>query len=183
MDDCDIYLGLVAILTSVASRIVIKADELTIGGHPDAELRDAGELAVLDWDQNGGPIVAQLDDAVPLVIERVGQIRTLGAILAAVELDQPDDFEALTGLAISARFEAERLPGGPADPLLRLGLCARSVALHQLGHPGGIERGGSRGRPGAVLGMDPYEFDTLTAIALLRLTGPDKAALERRAAA
>lgn len=183
MDDFDFRLRLVGLLTSVAALCVVKADDLTIGLHPAADLAEEGELAVLDWDQTGGPIVAQLDDAAPLIIERCGQVRTLGAILTALENEQPTDFEALTGLAITARFEADRIPGGPADRLLRLGLAARAVALHQLGHAGDIERGGSRGRDASVLGMNPREFDHLTLIAFLGLTGPDKTALEQRAAA
>lgn len=183
MDDFDFYLRLVNLLAGAAAQVVIKADELTIGLHPAADLAEEGEIAVLDWAQTGGPIVAQLDDAAPLIIERCGQVRTIGAILAAVELDAPADLDLLAGIATGARCVEENTPGGPTDPLLRLGLAARAVALDALGMPGEIDDRISRRRDAGIRGLDGRDFDTYTLIAFLGLTGPDKAALEQRAAA
>lgn len=179
MDDTDIYLGLIGLLTGVAGRIVVRADALTIGEHPDGALREAGELAVLDWDQTGGPVLADLDDAAPIMIERVGQVRTLGAILGAVELGAPDtaDLDLLADVAMVARWLEERQPGGPADPLLRLGLAGRAVALDALGVTGEIHDSLAERRGTGVGALDPADLDAYTIMAMLRLTGPDKLAL------
>ncbi len=181
LDTLDVYLQLVGLVTAVAGHAPIKADGLALGLHPFADLAEEGELAALD----GAEIVAQLDDAAPLVIERAGQVRTLGALLVAAETSPEESLELLAGIAVSARWIAENTPGGPADLLLRIGLAARSIALHMLGEEGSrhdkVSR--ARGSEGRALGLDGYTMDTLTVIAFLGLTGPDKAALERREAA
>lgn len=181
MDDCS--LDLICLLNYVAERCVVKADELTIGGHPDGALRDDGQLAVLDWDQNGGPIVASGDDAAVLVIHRVGQIRTLGAIMTAVENDEPGDCALLLDIAKGARCLADNTAGGPEDRLLRLGLAARAVALDAMGMPGEKSDRVARERGTGVLGLDGYDFRDYARIGMLTLTGPDHAAMQERAAA
>ena len=181
MDDCS--LDLICLLNHVAERCVVKADELTIGGHPDGALRDDGQLAVLDWDQNGGPIVASGDDAAVLVIHRVGQIRTLGAIMLAVENDEPEDCGLLHDIVTGARALEENTAGGPTDPLLRLGLAARAVALDAMGMPGEWADRVAKARGTGVLGLDGYDFRDYERIGMLPLTTPDRAAMQERAAA
>lgn len=174
------YLSLVGMVTRAAGECVIKADGLAIGPHPYEDLRDEGELAVLDLDRDGSPILAHLDDAAPLIIERCGQVRTLGAILVAVE---DGALEPLSGLAVSSIWIADHTPGGPADRLLRIGLAARQVALGMMGELG--ERGDKLAarRGTGVLAGDGRDFDDYSAIAFLGLTAGDKRHLEPAAVA
>ena len=182
MDDCS--LDLICLLNYVAERCVVKADELTIGGHPNGALRDDGQLAVLDWDQNGGPIVASGgDDAAVLVIHRVGQIRTLGAIMLAVGNDEPEDCGLLHDIVTGARALEENTAGGPEDRLLRLGLAARAVALDAMGMPGEWADKLAKRRGTGVLGLDGYDFRDYERVAMLTLTTPDHAAMTGRVAA
>ena len=181
LDTLDVYLQLVRLVTAVAGHAPIKADALALGLHPFADLAEEGELAALE----GVEIVAQLDDAAPLLIERAGQVRTLGALLAAAEPSPEESLELLAGIAVSARWIAENTPGGPADLLLRIGLAARTIALHMLGEEGSrhdkVSR--ARGSEGSALGLDGYTMDTLTVIAFLGLTEGDKLHLTPAAAA
>lgn len=181
MDDCS--LDLICLLNYVAERVVIKADDLTIGGHPDGALRDDGVLAVLDWDQNGGAIAASGDEAAVLVIHRVGQIRTLGAIMTAAENDEPEDCDLLLDIAKGARCLADNTAGGPEDRLLRLGLAARAVALDAMGMPGEWADKVAKARGTGVLGLDGYDFRDYARIGMLTLTTPDRAAMTGRVAA
>lgn len=179
----DSYLNLVCLVTHVAARCCIKADALTIGGHPDAAMREDGELAVLDWDERGGSIAASGEDAAVYMIERVGQVRALGALLLAVELDAPDDCDVLSDLVTGARCLEENTAGGPADLLLRLGLCARAVALDALGMPGEIEDKVSKARGEGVLRLDSYDQSIYADVAMVTLSARDLEAMDAREAA
>ena len=115
MDDFDFYLISQGFLTYVARRSPIAAYELTLGLHPDGELREAGEVAVLDWSQTGGPVIAEAEHAASAFLDRVGAVRSMGAALAAVERHPADHDSDLRRLAEMAReIELAASAGGPA---------------------------------------------------------------------
>lgn len=179
-----------SMLESIAGVAVVHIDDLTLGTHPDPELRDAGELALLDWSQNGGPIVADGEDAALELIRRTSPARALGAaLLAAVNADDLGEQRLLeVSLAINAVALDGATDGGPDDRYLRLGLCARLVALGELGNYGDHvplydshwrERSAPSNyqRQEARLPIDGRDFLIYDAIAHLPLTTSDRAML------
>lgn len=172
-----------SLVFSVASRCPISLDRLTLGSHPDGEKREAGELALIDWDRPGGAI-ADLDAPEAEFVRRAGPLRAVGAALLAADKYHP----ACVDLPIAALTdEAERIAreviGGPEDAPLRMALAARAAALVLLGRRGTHDRctdwrGDERSlpenstRPEAVLPIHPWDFDTLTAIASCRTGVP-----------
>ena len=185
MDAADILDSLDTLLYSIASRCVVKIDGFTLGTHPEQGPAEAGELALLDWDQNGGPLIAETDRAIPELVERVGWARAVGAALAALEASDDAELDVLHDLITGARWIEETRPGGPADPELRLALAVRSAALAAMGNPGEKRDSLAKRRdiPGDVLGLDGYEFRIYTVLAHLPLCDADRAALERHEAA
>ena len=83
MNTDDHLLRITGIIESIAGRAVVHIDDLTYGAHPDATQREAGEMALLDWSQTGGPIVSEGDDAVLELVRRTSPARALGAALLA----------------------------------------------------------------------------------------------------
>lgn len=184
------------LIDRIAARAVIHLDDMTLGQHPDATAREAGELALLDWTVAGGAIVSAGPDASLALIQRTSPARALGAALAAaVRVDDQicDDLPLLSGLAVSADALAGNTAGGPADAPLRLAMCARGLALGMLalgmlGEEGDMRRGynrdfeqrslgGGLDRPEAWLGVDGRDFADLHGIAFLPLTDGDRALL------
>lgn len=185
MDAADILDSLDTLIYSIASRCVVKIDGFTLGTHPEPEPREAGELALLDWNQTGGPLVAETDRAIPELVERVGWARAVGAALAALEDSDDSELDVLHDLITGARWIEETRPGGPADPELRLALATRCAALSAMGNPGEIADKVAKRRPvhTDVLMLDPYEFRIYTVLAHLPLCDADRAALAPAAAA
>lgn len=126
------------IIEGIAKRCPIALDELTLGQHPDAQQREAGELAMLDWAQPGGPVVADGELAVPSFLARVGAIRAIGAAMLAARRHKAavDDLTMVPGVAAAAEWMAEQTKGGPVDAALRVGLAVRACALDALGQEG-----------------------------------------------
>jgi hypothetical protein len=179
MDAADILDSLDTLIYSIASRCVVHVDGFTLGTHPEPEPREAGELALLDWNQTGGPLVAETDRAIPELVDRVGWARALGAALAALEKSDDAELDVLHDLITGARWIEETRPGGPADPELRLALATRCAALSAMGNPGEITDKVAKRRPvhTDVLMLDPYEFRIYTVLAHLPLCDADRAAL------
>ena len=182
-----------SVLYSIATRCPVAIDDFTLGLHPDADLREGGELAMLDWTKPGGAIVADCIGVLDVFLARTSPIRALGAALAAAvkrDAELADELPLLSGLAIGADNLAEHTPGGPADMPLRMGLAARALALRHLGDAGDdLPELDSRGRelrcrkqpdydrPAArwpIAGADFWYLDT---IAHLTLTPADQALL------
>lgn len=180
MDDFDFYLISQGFLTYVAGRSPIAADEVTFGLHPDCEQAAAGEVAVLDWSQAGGPILAEAEYAAGAFLDRIGAVRSMGAALAAVERHPADHDSDLRRLAEMAReIELAALTGGPLDPHLRLGLAARVAALYLMGVTGEVR---GTDRPEGYGRLDGRTQETLTLIGMMPQTDPDREA-EREAQA
>jgi hypothetical protein len=177
----------VPIIESIAMRAVVHLDTYTLGPHPDADKREAGELAVIDWSQPGGVVLDASEAAVTLV-RLTSPARALGAaLLAATKHDREiaDELPLISGLAMSAEHVAETTDGGPADPALRIALCARMLALHQLGDHGdaipsydtyGRDRSPAHdyGRPEARLPIDGGDFWRLDLVAHVPLTAAER---------
>lgn len=126
-------------LYMIARLAPVAIDRLTLGQHPDATQREAGELALLDWTQPGGPIIAECEGVLEALLARVSPLRALGAALIASDKHDDavcDELPLLSGLAGGAVQLAEHQPGGPADLPLRVGLCARVLAMRGLGEAG-----------------------------------------------
>jgi len=191
MDAANDYTRIRGLIDMLAARAVVHLDNMTLGQHPDADAREQGELALLDWTVAGGSIVAEGWAASVVLTQRTSPARTLGAALAAaVKVDDQicEDLPLLSGLAVSADKLAANTAGGPADAALRLALCARGLALAMLGEEGDAKRGynrdfelrdlgGGLGRPEAWLGTDGRDFADLREIAFLPLTAGDRALL------
>jgi hypothetical protein len=179
MDAADILDSLDTLIYSIASRCVVHVDGFTLGRHPEPEPREAGELALLDWNQTGGPLVAETDRAIPELVDRVGWARALGAALAALEKSDDAELDVLHDLITGARWIEETRPGGPADPELRLALATRCAALAAMGNPGEIADKVAKRRPvhTDVLMLDPYEFRIYTVLAHLPLCDADRGTL------
>ncbi len=189
MNTDDHLLRITGIIESIAGRAVVHIDDLTLGYHPDPDQREAGEMALCDHAQNGGPVVSEGDDAVLELVRRTSPARALGAALlaafnagAAVAEHLPLE-GTLAELADIAAWDAD---GGPADRCLRLALCARRIAFDMLGAPGtaipeldsyGRERTPPRDyqRPEARLPVDRCDFWRLDAVAHLPLAPADRA--------
>lgn len=175
------------IIEGIAKRCPIALDDLTLGQHPDAEKREAGELAMLDWAQPGGPVVADGELAVPSFLARVGAIRAIGAaMLAARRHDRAvEDLPLLAGVAAGAEWIAEHAKGGPVDPALRMGLAARACALDALGQDGeetvaynarGEERELPSLRPESRLSLSALDIHELALLAHAKQDERDTAA-------
>jgi hypothetical protein len=179
MDAADILDSLDTLIYSIASRCIVHVDGFTLGTHPEPEPREAGELALLDWNQTGGPLVAETDRAIPELVDRVGWARALGAALAALEKSDDAELDVLHDLITGARWIEETRPGGPADPELRLALATRCAALAAMGNPGEIADKVAKRRPvhTDVLMLDPYEFRIYTVLAHLPLCDADRGTL------
>lgn len=166
----------VTMAVAVAEHAPVTIDGMTLGLHPDPEQREAGEVALFD---RAGALLAEGEDAGPVLVVRAGLIRSVGAILAAVEHIDPDELVTYTALAISSRWLEENAPAGaPADAPLRLGLCARAVALDALGAHGDIaDTIYARRGTSARLGLHPFEHATWATIGMLELDARERAML------
>ncbi len=180
----------------IARLIPVAIDELTIGQHPDADKREGGELALLDWAQPGGPIIAECEGVLDALLDRVSPLRALGAAMIASDKHDDavcDELPLLSGLAGGAVNMADHQPGGPADLPLRVGLCARALATKALGERGhDLPELNARGmevsdrhqsdydRPEACWPIERFGFWHLDTIAHLQLTPGDRALLETR---
>ena len=181
------------IIEGVAKRCPIALDELTLGQHPDAQQREAGELAMLDWGQPGGPVVADGELAVPSFLARVGAIRAIGAAMLAARCHDRavEDLPLLAGVAAGAEYMAEQTKGGPVDSALRMGLAARACALDALGQEGhetvaynlgGHPRELPSLRPQSRLSLSALDIHELAVLAFSKPDERDRAA-EREASA
>lgn len=178
----------------IARLVPVAIDRLTLGQHPDATQREAGELALLDWTLPGGPIVAECEGVLDALLDRVSPIRALGAALIASDKHDDavcDELPLLSGLAGGAVQLAEHQPGGPADLPLRVGLCARALAMRGLGDAGDdLPELNARGMEVAERHQVDYDraearwpiersnFWHLDTIAHIELTPADRALLE-----
>lgn len=180
-----------SIVTRIADRCPISCDRLTLGAHPDARRREEGYLGLIDWALPGGHLVDVDDDGPALeFVRRVGPLRAIGAALLAADKYAPACAREaeLCRVATEADRIRREVPGGPDDPVLAMGLAARAAAIARLGARGehvpaldwrGRECGwtNSYGRPEALLAIEPYDFDDLTAIALAPVQDYDRALL------
>lgn len=180
-------------LYMIARLVPVAIDRLTLGQHPDATQREGGELALLDWAQPGGPIVAECEGVLEALLDRVSPIRALGAAFIASDKHDAavcDELPLLSGLAGGAAHMADHQPGGPTDLPLRVGLCARALAMRALGEAGhDLPELNSRGteivvrhqpdydRPEARWPIERSNFWHLNTIAHLELTPGDRALL------
>jgi len=172
-----------AILSSIVGRIAdrcpISTPRYTLGSHPDAQRRLEGYLGLIDWHRPGGELVDTDEDGAALeFVRRMGPLQAIGAALLAAEkyAQACARWPELAALASAAAKICHEVPDGPDDPILAMGLAARAAATVRLGARGqhvpaldwrGRECGwtNSYGRPEAVLAIEPYDFDDLTAIA------------------
>lgn len=166
-----------ALTSAAGAKLVIHCGHFTLGTHPDAAKREAGELALIDWSRPGGEVVAE-DEAGRALLGQVGQARALGAVGRAL-IKTWAKLQPWIGRWRDLAREAEQvveLPGGPADPDLRLGLAMRAVALQHMGVRGDIPARHSP-RPTDVQGIEADAFDIAAVVAHVRLTDADRAAL------
>lgn len=188
-DPADIAGCIEALVASVAARCPIACDRLTIGQHERADMREAGELMLLDWDLPGGQAVDVVAPEAEFV-SRIGALRAFGAALIAIERFAPacDDLDPWPELAREAALIAETVDGGPDHPAERIALAARAAARVHLGKRGtcrtGLDWRGwerdepeSADRPASVRPIGAWEFDVLSAIVFV---GAREPAAERR---
>lgn len=165
-----------AIISAGCAGAVLACDHFTLGAHPDAQLAENGELALVDWSQIGGEVVAVEDAPARLVAER-GEVRALGALGGAL-IERPVAGRWMLGwrsIALEA-LDLVGLPGGPEDPNLRMGLAMRAVALHRMGRPGDQSTCRFAGDAGLA---DPDDFERASMIAALQLRADERAELSK----
>lgn len=183
-DPTNIAGTIASLVASVAARCPIACDRLTIGQHERADMREAGELMMLDWDLPGGQAVVDVAPEAEFV-SRVGALRAFGAALIAIERFAPlcDDLDPWPELAREAALIVDTIDGGPEHPADRMALAARAAARVHLGRRGtsrsgldwrGWERGEpeSASRPEAVRPLGSWEFDVLSAAAFVGASTP-----------
>lgn len=154
---------------------VLHCGDLTLGAHPDQQKREAGEVALIDWSQTGGVVIAEGARAPGRLMERCGTLRTLGALgRALLKVERPD--QEWMAQFRDVAFEAQRLEDisdAPEDGNLRLGLAMRALAHRRLGQPG-PEVDVRMVRPEEVGHPPSLEFRHSDDVAHLRLSHRDR---------